>query len=78
VDAGPEELVAAAVAFATPAAAAPRELVTATKRTLRATSALALHTDAVETELAAQLASMDTPAFNKLLAAMREKISKQR
>lgn len=78
VDAGHDELVAAAVAFATAAATAPRDLVTATKRTLRATAALDLHADAIETELVAQLASMDTPAFAELLAAMREKISKQR
>lgn len=78
VDGGHDELVAAAVELAAPAAAAPRELVIATKRTLRTTAALDLHSDAVETELVAQLESMRRPAFTELLAAMREKISKPR
>jgi enoyl-CoA hydratase len=56
---------------------APRELVLATKRTLRTTAAYDRHDDAVETELVAQLASMDTPAFAELLAAMRARISRQ-
>jgi enoyl-CoA hydratase len=78
VDTDHDGLVAASVEFAAPAAAAPRELVTATKQTLRTTAALDLHRDAVETELVAQLRSMDSPAFTELLAAMREKISRSR
>lgn len=77
VDGDHDELVAAAVELAGPAAKAPRELVTTTKRTLRATAAYDRHEDAVETELEAQLASMDTPAFAELLAAMRARISRQ-
>jgi enoyl-CoA hydratase len=51
--------------------------VLSTKRTLRTTAAYDRHSDAIETELVAQLASMDTPAFAELLAAMRERISRQ-
>jgi enoyl-CoA hydratase len=69
-------LVDAAVALAGPAAAAPRELVIATKRTLRATASTDSHANAVETELVAQVHSMRGPAFTELLAAMREKISR--
>jgi enoyl-CoA hydratase len=72
-----EQLVAAAVQLAAPAAAAPRELVLATKRTLRTTASIDVHTDAVETELTAQLESMAGPAFAELLAALRARISKQ-
>lgn len=71
-----DALVTAAVELATPAGKAPRELVTTTKRTLRTTAAYDRHADAIETELVAQLASMDTPAFAELLAAMRARISR--
>ncbi|HEX6353868.1 enoyl-CoA hydratase [Actinophytocola sp.] len=72
-----DDVVAAAVELAQPAVKAPRDLVLATKRTLRTTAAYDRHDDAVETELVAQLASMDTPAFAELLAAMRARISRQ-
>jgi enoyl-CoA hydratase len=72
-----DDVVAAAVEFAQPAVRAPRELVVSTKRTLRTTATYHRHDDAVETELVAQLASMDTPAFAELLAAMRARISRQ-
>lgn len=78
VDGDHDALVAAAVELAAPAVAAPRELVVTTKRTLRTTAVLQAHADAVETELVAQLASMDSPAFTELLARMREKISANR
>lgn len=77
VDGDHDALVAAAVELARPAAKAPRDLVTTTKRTLRTTAAYHRHDDAIETELVAQLASMDTPAFAELLAAMRARISRQ-
>jgi enoyl-CoA hydratase len=72
-----DDVVAAAVEFCGPAVAAPRELVLTTKQTLRTTATYDRHDDAVETELVAQLASMDTPAFAELLTAMRERISRQ-
>lgn len=77
VDGGHDELVAAAVELATPAARAPRELVLATKRTMRTTAALDEHAAAVEAELAAQLASMESPAFAERLAAMKDRISRR-
>jgi enoyl-CoA hydratase len=72
-----DDVVTAAVELAQPAVAAPRELVITTKRTMRATAAYDRHVDAVETELIAQVASMETPAFAELLAAMRARISRQ-
>jgi enoyl-CoA hydratase len=71
------ELVDAAVALAAPAAAAPRALVVSTKASMRTTAGLTRHDDAVETELVAQLASMDSPEFAERLAEMRAKISGQ-
>jgi enoyl-CoA hydratase len=72
-----DDVVSAAIELAQPAAKAPRDLVVATKKTLRTTAAYDRHGDAVETELVAQVASMETPAFAELLAAMRARISRQ-
>jgi enoyl-CoA hydratase len=77
VDGDHEQLVNAAVRMAAPAAAAPRELVMATKSTLITTASIDVHADAVETELVAQLKSMASPAFAELLAAMRARIAKK-
>jgi enoyl-CoA hydratase len=72
-----DDVLDAALEFAQPAVRAPRDLLLATKRTLRTTATHERHEDAVETELVAQLASMDTPAFAELLAAMRDRISRR-
>lgn len=72
-----DDVVAASIEFAQPAAKAPRDLVVTTKRTLRTTAAYDRHDDAVEAELVAQVASMESPAFAELLAAMRARISRQ-
>jgi enoyl-CoA hydratase len=72
-----DDVLEAAVEFAQPAVKAPRDLLVATKRTLRTTAAQDRHDNAVETELVAQVASMDTPAFAELLAAMRDRISRR-
>lgn len=72
-----DDVVAAARELCAATAAAPRDLVLATKRTLRTTAAYHRHDEAVETELVAQLASMETPAFAELLSAMRDRISRQ-
>ena len=72
-----DDPVAAAVTAALPAATAPRELVVSTKRTLRATAAMVAHDDAIAVELTAQVASMESPAFAELLAAMKARISKR-
>jgi enoyl-CoA hydratase len=74
---GEDDVVAAAIEFAQPAVKAPRDLLLTTKRTLRTTAAYHRHDDAVEVELVAQVASMESPAFAELLAAMRARISRQ-
>jgi enoyl-CoA hydratase len=74
VDGGHDALVAAARELAAPAVAAPREVLLATKRSLRATAALAAHADAVDVEIEPQLASLASPAFAERLAAMRARI----
>ena len=56
--AGHEEVVAAAVALARPATAAPRDLVIATKAALRATARMPEHAEAIAYETAPQLASL--------------------
>ncbi|SHE45935.1 enoyl-CoA hydratase [Streptoalloteichus hindustanus] len=75
VDGEPEDVVDAAVRLAATAAQAPRELVLATKRTMRTTAVLDDHATAVEVELAPQVRSMDNPAFAERLAAMKARIS---
>lgn len=75
VDGGQDELVAAAVGFARPSAEASRELVRTIKATMRTTAALADHTQAVDTELVPQVASIGTPEFQARLAAMKARIS---
>jgi enoyl-CoA hydratase len=53
-----EAVVSAAVSFARRTAAAPRDLVVATKAALRATATMPQHSDAVAYETAPQLASL--------------------
>jgi len=74
VDGDQAALEEAAVTLAAPAAAAPRELVLATKRSMRATAGPVAHAEAIEIELTAQLASMESPRFAELLAAMKSRI----
>ena len=75
VDGTHEELLAAALELAAPAAAAPRELVVATKRSMRLTSVVPEHADAVEIELGPQVESLRSPEFARRLTAMRTSIS---
>ena len=63
-----EDVVDAAVELAGRAAAAPRELAIAAKRTMRITAGLAGQAEAVEIELRAQVASMESPEFSQRLA----------
>lgn len=58
-----EAVVAAAVNLAERAAAAPRDLVVATKAALRATATMPEHADAVAYEMGPQLASLRSDAF---------------
>ncbi|MGH3772374.1 MAG: enoyl-CoA hydratase [Pseudonocardiaceae bacterium] len=60
-----EAVVAAAVELAHRAAAAPRDLVIATKAALRATAVMAEHADAVAYETGLQLASLRSEHFRK-------------
>jgi enoyl-CoA hydratase len=68
-----EAVVAAAVALARWAAAAPRNLVVATKAALRATAAMPQHTDAVAYETAPQLASLRSEAFSEAVTTTRSR-----
>lgn len=71
----PADVVAAAVELAAASAGAPRELVLATKQSMRRTAVVTEHAEAVDVELVAQLVSMNSPAFAERLAAMKARIS---
>jgi enoyl-CoA hydratase len=71
-----DEVVAAAVELAARAAAAPRDLVRATKATLRLTAGMATQADAVEVEVRAQAESVRSPEFRDRLAALQSTISR--
>jgi enoyl-CoA hydratase len=66
-------LLAAAAELAARAASAPRELVLATKRSMRATAGPMEHADAVRLELGPQLESICSPAFAERIAAARSR-----
>lgn len=72
-----EDPVAAAIEMAARAAAAPRDLAITTKRTLRVSANLDSQADALEVEIRAQVASLDSPAFAERLAALKAKVSKR-
>ncbi len=73
-----EDVVPAAVELAGRAAAAPRELVVATKTTMRLTAGAMSHADAVETEVRAQAESVRSEQFQQRLAALQSKIRTSR
>jgi enoyl-CoA hydratase len=75
VSGGHDELLAAALTLAAPAAEAPRNLVLATKQSMRRTRALTEHSDAVDVEITPQLTSLDSPEFATRLASIRARIS---
>ena len=66
-----ELVVTAAVELAARAAGASRDLVLATKRTMRDTAGMTQHAAAVEREIDPQLASLGSPAFAEIIAAAR-------
>ncbi|WP_085997284.1 enoyl-CoA hydratase [Nocardia veterana] len=70
-----DDLVAAAVQTAAGAAAAPRDLLITTKRTMRITRTLDSHAEAVDTEIGPQLASLNSEEFAARLAAMKARIT---
>lgn len=73
-----DDPVASAVELAARAADAPRDLAITTKRTMRVTATQAAQRDAVEVEIRAQVASLDSPAFADRLAALKAKVSKSK
>jgi enoyl-CoA hydratase len=72
-----DDPVAEAVTLAARAAGAPRELAIAAKRSMRVTAGQTSQRDAVEVEIRAQLASLESPAFAERLAALRAKVSRK-
>jgi enoyl-CoA hydratase len=70
-----EDLLPAATAMAGRAAAAPPDLVREVKRTLGDVATIATHPEAVERELDVQVWSLNQPAFQERLAALRQRIS---
>ena len=71
------ELMSTARALASRAAAAPRQLLIETKRTIRAMPNVTSHDEAVERELVTQVWSTRQPWFAERLAALQTKISKK-
>jgi enoyl-CoA hydratase len=78
VDGTHEELLAAALELAAPAADAPRDLVLTTKRSMRLTLTLTEHADAVETELGPQVESLGSAEFSRRLTAMQASIKSRK
>jgi enoyl-CoA hydratase len=70
-----DELLATCREMAAVAAAAPRELVSRIRATMRYVQAIGDHDAAVERELDPQVWSINQPAFQEKLAAMRRRIS---
>jgi len=70
-----DDPLATAVELAGRAADAPRDLVITTKRTMRVTASQASQLDAVEVEIRAQVASLESPAFAERLAALKARVS---
>lgn len=73
-----EDVVAAAVTMAGRAADAEPDLVRTTKATMRVTAGMTAQTDAVEVEVRAQSASVDSADFRRRLAALQAKIRARR
>jgi enoyl-CoA hydratase len=69
-----EDVLPAAVELAGRAAAAPRDLVVATKATMRLTAGAMSHDEAVEIEVRAQAESVRSDQFQERLAALQAKI----
>jgi enoyl-CoA hydratase len=72
-----DRLLDTAVSLANKAAAAPRELAVRVKQTLGRMADVDTHDSAVDTELDAQVWSLQQPAFRERLAAMQQQISKR-
>ena len=73
-----DDVVGEAVTMAARAAAANRDLVVATKGTMRLTAGMAAQAAAVEVEVRAQAESVRTDEFKTRLAALQARISRAR
>lgn len=71
-----DDVLGTAVAMAAKAAAAPKELVLATKATLRAAAVLDTQAEVLEIEVARQAVSLRSPQAQELIASLRSRISK--
>jgi enoyl-CoA hydratase len=71
-----EDVVTAAIELAARAAAAPPELVRATKATMRLTAGRSTQAEAVEIEVRAQAESVRSSDFQERLAALQARISR--
>lgn len=69
-----DDVRAAALEMGARAAANPRDLAVTTKRTMRLTSGLTAHADAVEVEVRAQAQSVHSDEFQQRLAALQASI----
>jgi enoyl-CoA hydratase len=72
-----DQLIGLAHQMAARAAAAPRELLIATKRTIQEMATVTTHSSAVDKELDPQLWSTRQPWFKERLAALQAKIAKR-
>ncbi|NLA35430.1 MAG: enoyl-CoA hydratase [Actinobacteria bacterium] len=70
-----DELIERSIAVAARAAAGPRDLAIAIKKTIRDVQSIDSHADAVARELTPQVWSINQPAFADKLAALQRKIS---
>ena len=71
----PETLLDRSIQIAARAASGPRELVAEIKKTLRDMGTITTHAAAVERELHPQVDSINQPAFQERLAALKAKIT---
>jgi enoyl-CoA hydratase len=74
---GPDELVTEAERLARTAAARDPELVALTKRSMKATAAVADPAAAIDLELAGQRWSMERPAFQATLAELKARLGQR-
>lgn len=72
-----DDPVAEALTLAARAADAPKALAVATKRSMRVTGSQASQRDAVEVEIRAQLASLESPEFAERLARLKARMSRK-
>ena len=70
-----DQLLGAAAALASKAAAAPAQLARRVQETLATVAALEQHEQAVDVELEAQVWSLDQPEFKERLAALQSQIT---